>query len=61
MMPPCVPDCPGRSPTCHTTCEAYKRYREKQEAILKKQQLEREVIAASCEGMWRKSRYGPQF
>ena len=23
MKSPCVNDCPGRSPTCHCTCEKY--------------------------------------
>lgn len=26
MRPPCVPDCGGRSPTCHTECAKYKDF-----------------------------------
>ena len=27
-IPPCVPDCPGRSATCHATCDDYALYAE---------------------------------
>lgn len=28
MGSPCVPECPGRSPTCHAECEKYRAFAE---------------------------------
>ena len=61
MMPPCKRGCPGRSPTCHTTCEKYKAYRVKCDEALEKQHRESDALRTVCEGMWRKSHYGPQI
>lgn len=39
MNSPCVKDCPGRSPTCHGTCEAYAAYAEERRKIYNKPHL----------------------
>lgn len=61
MMPPCKRGCPDRSPTCHTTCEKYKEYRKRRDEALAKQHKDSDALRTVCEGMWRKSHYGPQI
>jgi hypothetical protein len=46
MMPPCLPDCEGRSPTCHTECEKYKEFVLRNQETYKRRMLEYQVTGA---------------
>lgn len=56
MIPPCVKDCPGRSATCHTSCEKYMEYQQKVQRAREIRRQECDATSAYCEGALRKGR-----
>lgn len=56
MTPPCIKGCPGRSPTCHTSCEQYAEYQQKMQRARELRRQEAEAVGAYCEGALRKGR-----
>ena len=60
MTPPCVKDCPERSPTCHTSCRRYKAYQESMRQEREARRERAEVDQACFDGKKRTRRYLPQ-
>ncbi len=56
MTPPCIKGCPGRSATCHATCEKYAEYQRKMQRARELRRQEGEAVGAYCEGALRKGR-----
>ena len=60
MTPPCVKDCPERSPTCHTSCRRYKAYQESMRQEREARWEKAEIDRACLDGKKRKRQYMPQ-
>lgn len=61
MTPPCIKGCPGRSPTCHTSCERYREYQQKTIQAMSARQIESQAIGATCDGARRRTNYKPMI
>lgn len=61
MTPPCIKSCPGRSPTCHTSCEKYREYQQKTLKARAARQIETQAIGATCDGARRRTNYKPMI
>lgn len=48
IMPPCRPDCPRRSITCHSDCADYAAYVQAKEADLARQREAKAEILDAC-------------
>ncbi len=57
MRQPCDRNCPGRSATCHTECDKYRRYAQQQQESYKKRILEFDVNSAKYEAQDRMKRH----
>lgn len=53
---PCVKDCPGRSPTCHASCEKYLKFAEDQDKFRNEIFLSKKADDFMVDGIWRARR-----
>lgn len=59
MINSCKPDCPGRLPSCHASCEEYRRARAEADAIAAKANKQKFIDNAADELKSKnKNRYG---
>lgn len=45
----CKPDCPQRSPGCHSACEAYRRAQEKADEVAQKAKAKQFIDSVAAE------------